>query len=258
VKKLRDDFEERVLLAQNFRSRRDALFDRAAFLLLWQSGLRISEVEELRLDDMDLKTRRLTVRQSKNMKDRTVFMTDTTVQAVQEYLAVRGPGPTDHVFLYRNQPVGKDLIRGRLKATGDRVVVKVHPHRLRHTAATQLLNAGCRITSIQKFLGHKELNTTMIYARVHDQTVAEDYYAAMSQIEKRLELLRDQENSPQLPHALTRSQLLDLTTKLSETELSQVERIQIAIQMRHLILGTSVDQATCSTPATMAMDAGFD
>jgi len=229
VKKLRDDFENRVLLAQDFRSRREALLDRAAFLLLWQSGLRIGEVEELRLEDMDLKARRLTVRQSKGMKDRTVFMTDTTVQALQTYLAVRGPGPTDHVFLYRNQPVSKDLIRGRIKAAGERVEVKVYPHRLRHTAATQLLNAGCRITSIQKFLGHKELNTTMIYARVHDQTVADDYYAAMSQIEKRLELLAIQENSPVLFTPATQGRLLELTMKLEEPDLRQADRINIAI-----------------------------
>jgi site-specific recombinase XerC len=52
--------------------------------------------------------------------------------------------------------------------SGVRVGVQVYPHRLRHTAATKLLNASYRITSIQKFLGHKKLNTTMIYARLHD------------------------------------------------------------------------------------------
>jgi len=46
------------------------------------------------------------------------------------------------------------------------MAVTVYPHRLRHTCATQLLNAGCRVTSIQKFLGHKRLNSTMIYARL--------------------------------------------------------------------------------------------
>ena len=73
------------------------------------------------------------------MKDRTVFLTDTTVNAPSTYLAVRGLGPTDHVFLYRNQAISKDLIHGRLKAAGERAGVKVHAHRLRHTAATQLL-----------------------------------------------------------------------------------------------------------------------
>ena len=74
-------------------------------------------------------------------------------------------GPTDHVFLYRNQPLSKDLIHGRLKAAGERVGVRLPAHRLRHTCATQLLNAGCPVTSIQKLLGHKKLNTTMIYPR---------------------------------------------------------------------------------------------
>mgnify|MGYP001817360064 CR=1 FL=1 len=49
----------------------------------------------------------------------------------------------------------------------------------------QLLNAGCRVTSIQKLLGHQRLNSTMIYARVHDRTVAKGYYAAMEVVEKR-------------------------------------------------------------------------
>jgi integrase/recombinase XerC len=258
VKKLRDEFEERVLLAKDFRTRREALLDRAAFLLLWQSGLRVGEVEELRLDDLDLKARRLTVRQSKNMKDRTVFMTDTTIQAVQEYLVVRGPGPTEHVFLYRNQPLSKDLIPGRLKSAGDRVGVKVHPHRLRHTAATQLLNAGCRVTSIQKFLGHKEISTTMIYARVHDQTVAEDYYAAMSQIEKRLDLIGEQENLQALSNTVAQNELLELTKKLMELDLGEEERINIAIQIRQIILGTRVEQVVCPSPVTTVIDAGFD
>jgi site-specific recombinase XerD len=75
-----------------------------------------------------------------------------------------------------------------LNAIGDKVGVKVFPHRLRHTCATQLLNAGCRVTSIQRFLGHKELSSTMIYAKAHDQTVAEDYFAAMEKVEKGLKI----------------------------------------------------------------------
>jgi hypothetical protein len=84
--------------------------------------------------------------------------------------------------------VSKDFIRGRIKATGERAGVKVTPHQLRHTYATQLLNAGCKITTIQALLGHRHLNTTLTYARVHDRTVADDYFAAMATIEERLRL----------------------------------------------------------------------
>ncbi len=196
VKLLRDDFEGRVKAAIDARDKRDALLDRAAFYLLWQCGLRVGEVEELRLEDLDLNARRLMVRKGKGQIDRGVFLTASTVQAVQAYLAVRGMEPTDHPFLFRNQPLCKDMIPGRIRAAGARVGVHVYPHRLRHTCATQLLNAGCRITSIQKFLGHKRLNTTLTYARVHDQTVAEDYFAAMSSVEKRLDLLGKEEEKP--------------------------------------------------------------
>lgn len=103
-------------------------------------------------------------------------------------IEVRGLGGSDHLFLYRNRALRKDLAYNRIKASGQRVGVPVSPHRLRHTCATQLLNAGCPATSIQKLLGHQRLNSTMVYARVHDHTMAQDYYAAMEQVEQRLDL----------------------------------------------------------------------
>ncbi len=177
VRKLREEIEKMVHEAKLASHRRLGLLVRAAFYLLWQGGLRLGEVEELRLEDLDFPQKRLSVRDGKGKKDRTVYLTETAIHALQEYLAVRGDGSGDHVFLYRNAPLKKDLIRAQLKYAGERVGVKVFPHRLRHTCATQLLNAGCRVTSIQRFLGHKELSSTMIYARAHDQTVAEDYFA---------------------------------------------------------------------------------
>ena len=78
-------------------------------------------------------------------------MTHSTMRAVQEYLAVRGQRPTDHVFLYRNQPLSKDLVPARLKIAGERVGVKVYPHRLRHTAGRslgRLVNASMDATCL--------------------------------------------------------------------------------------------------------------
>ncbi|MBN2501970.1 MAG: tyrosine-type recombinase/integrase [Anaerolineales bacterium] len=107
----------------------------------------------------------------------------------------------------------------------------------RHTAATQLLNAGCRVTSIQKFLGHKELSTTMIYARVHDQTVADDYYAAMQKVEQRLDLLGEPENTQGSITEDERTQLLALTEQLAAPELGTEIRLEIVAQMRQVLLG---------------------
>ena len=63
----------------------------------------------------------------------------------------------------------------------------LYPHRLRHTCATRLLNAGMDIVHIQNLLGHEHLTTTMIYARVQDATVENDFRQAIGQIERRLD-----------------------------------------------------------------------
>lgn len=238
VRRLRDDLEERANKVQSAAHRRDALLDRAAFYLMWQSGLRLSEVEELRMDDLDLTGGKLMVRQGKGRKDRAVYLTDTTVRALAEYLTMRGPGPTGHVFFYRNQPVKKDLIRARIKGSGARVGVAVSPHRLRHTFGTQMLNAGCRITSIQKLMGHRELASTMVYAKVHDETVSADYYAAMTRIEARLELDAGIEvDEPLSIHPFARAALLALTNRLAEPRLGQTQRLKLIEQMRAMLNG---------------------
>jgi hypothetical protein len=78
-------------------------------------------------------------------------------------------------------------VRRRIKAAGRRAGVNVTPHMLRHTFGTQLVNAGADVTTIQALLGHRRLNSTMIYVRVHDETAARDYYTAMAAIEARLQ-----------------------------------------------------------------------
>jgi integrase len=237
VRKLRDEIEKTVREAQLASHRRLALLVRAAFYLLWQGGMRLGEVEELRLEDLDLPQKRLSVRDGKGRKDRTVYLTETAIRALQEYLAVRGEGSGDHVFLYRNAPVKKDLVRDQIKHAGERVGVKVFPHRLRHTCATQLLNAGCRVTSIQRFLGHKKLSSTMIYARAHDETVAEDYFSAMERVEQRLEILPEpkQKTEDEVVNVQEPAKVLQLIERLELPELCLEERLGITLQLREFL-----------------------
>jgi hypothetical protein len=199
--------------------------------------MRLGEVEELRLEDLDLPQKRLSVRDGKGRKDRTVYLTETAIRALQEYLAVRGEGSGDHVFLYRNAPVKKDLVRDQIKHAGERVGVKVFPHRLRHTCATQLLNAGCRVTSIQRFLGHKKLSSTMIYARAHDETVAEDYFSAMERVEQRLEILPEpkQKTEDEVVNVQEPAKVLQLIERLELPELCLEERLGITLQLREFL-----------------------
>jgi site-specific recombinase XerD len=246
VKKLREEIERGVREARLASHRRLALLIRAAFYLLWQGGMRLGEVEELRLEDLDFPQKRLSVRDGKGRKDRTVYLTETAIRALQEYLAVRGEGSGDHVFLYRNAPLKKDLIRAQLKYAGERVGVKVYPHRLRHTCATQLLNAGCRVTSIQRFLGHKELSSTMVYARAYDQTIANDYFHAMLRVEQRLDtsILRQAQDNASLSAGIVpkedtmgdvKVQVVQLIERLEVPELDYEERVGIAAQLREMV-----------------------
>jgi hypothetical protein len=100
---------------------------------------------------------------------------------------------------------------------------------------TVTLNAGCRITSIQRFLGHKKLNTTMINARAHDQTVADDYFAAMGRIEQRLEIEPETEQAQyEVVRVREQNIAVQLTERLAMPELCFAERLDITAQLREL------------------------
>jgi hypothetical protein len=99
----------------------------------------------------------------------------------------------------------------------------------------QLINAGCLVTTIQKLLGHRRLKSIMLYARVHDRTVAEDYYAAMAQIEKDLDLTAETDTIDKTGDPIDaneRAQLLELASQLAAPELDLDMRLRLVTQMR--------------------------
>lgn len=113
-----------------------------------------------------------------------MYLTDATLEALKAYLTVRGADKAGgYIFVRNDVPVKSGFIYRHLQAVGKRVSVQVSPHRLRHTFATQLLNVGCKVTSIQRLLGHSNLNTTMTYARAFNETVMSDYFHAVDIIE---------------------------------------------------------------------------
>lgn len=146
------------------------------------------EVEELRFPDFYISTanhaKRLFVRDGKWRKGRAVYLTEAQLDALRGYLAVRGSEHANgYVFVRNHLPLKTGYLAQRLRAVGRQAGVHISPHRLRHTFGTQLLNVGCPVTSIQKLLGHESLNTTMVYARLFDQTVMLDYFKAVDTIE---------------------------------------------------------------------------
>jgi len=160
--------------------------DAAWFFLLAHAGLRICELLDLRQRDVDLAQGRLIVRQGKNDRDRVVYLTETAAQALQGYLNVC-PHPEQALLFV--QPNGKALsyshVYTRLRDLGHAAhVPHVSPHRLRHTFATRLVNAGLPITSLQKLLGHDRLSTTQIYVEMYDQTVEHHFRQAMERLQQ--------------------------------------------------------------------------
>ena len=174
---------EEQVLTKTAAGTRDDRLDRAWFYLLAHGGLRISELRDLRVDDLDLAGRRLVVREGKGRRDRVIPLSETTVAVLRDYGVVRGEARTNHLLTFGHSAIKPRLVEDRLARYGASVGLKVWPHRLRHTLATRLVNAEMNIVSIQRLLGHDKLETTMVYARVYDITVERDFQLAMARLE---------------------------------------------------------------------------
>jgi site-specific recombinase XerD len=186
--------------------------ENACYFILAHTGLRASECLDLQGQDLDWGGGRLMVRQGKGQRDRVVYMSPTAQGALRHYLDEAQRLPTAPLF---SRPAGQPLsyawVYEHVAALGRAAgVPDLTPHRLRHTLATRLLNAGMDITRIQKLLGHAHVNTTMIYARVLDTTVEADYRRAMREIECRQMPLSDTpETAPNWPTKVEKKIPLD-------------------------------------------------
>lgn len=158
----------------------------ACFLILAHTGLRASECVYLQVGDLDLTGRRLVIRQGKGRKERVVYLSETAALALARYLDDT-PRPANAPLWIRpnGRPLRYEWLALKMTALGLAAgVADVTPHRLRHSLATRLLNAGMDITRIQKLLGHTQLRTTQVYAQVLDATLEADYRRAMTRIEQ--------------------------------------------------------------------------
>ena len=165
--------------------------DQALFTLMLRCGLRVEEVAHLSLGNIDMKRRTLLIQDAKGAKDRMVYLSQDALRALVEYLRVRRPGPkVKRVFLVEKGPLtGQPLsIRGiqkRMEYYARRVHLSISCHHLRHTMATQMLNADADLSTIQDLLGHNSIRTTQRYCRVSNLKVQRDYYKAMEVIMQR-------------------------------------------------------------------------
>ena len=184
-KHLKDEHIE--ILFKNIKGQRD----QAMFTLMLRCGLRVEEVAHLSLGDIDLRRRMLLIQDGKGAKDRIVYISNDALHALLEYLRVRPANKVKRVFLVEKGPLtGQPLsIRGiqkRMEYYAHKTNLKISCHHLRHTMATQMLNADADLSTIQDLLGHNSIRTTQSYCRVSNIKVQRDYYKAMEVIMQRM------------------------------------------------------------------------
>jgi integrase/recombinase XerC len=160
-----------ILLEQPDLSTNLGIRDRAWMELLYASGLRISELVGIDLDDIELRARLVKVH-GKGSKERIVPFGSKAEEAIRAYLAVRVSEPDEQaLFLnYRGARITTRSVRrlfdGYLRDASLRKGIS--PHTMRHSFATHLLNAGADLRGIQELLGHASLSTTQKYTHLND------------------------------------------------------------------------------------------
>jgi site-specific recombinase XerD len=164
--------------------------DRAMVMVMLRCGLRVGEVAVLSLGEVDLLRRRLIIHDGKGRKGRLVYLSDDALLALDDYLTARPASSTQKVFLvekgtYRNQPLSVRGIQKRMEYYAKKTGLKVSCHHLRHTMATQMLNADAELVTIQDLLGHRWITTTQRYCRISNRKVQRDYYKAMEVVMQR-------------------------------------------------------------------------
>jgi len=197
-KHLRDEEVEKLFaVIKNLR-------DRAIFKVMLRCGLRVEEVANLALRSLYLKRRLILVKDGKGSKDRVVYISDDAFEALVKYLRSRPPSKARKLFLvekgiYKGRPLSVRGIQKRMEYFARKARVKSSCHHLRHTMATQLLNADMDLVSIQDLLGHSRIGTTERYTKVSNLKVMRDYFKAMDVVTKGSVHDVSSSNNSQLP-----------------------------------------------------------
>lgn len=175
-------------LLKSFRTVRDS----AIVLVLWFCCLRLAELCELKVKDLNYSKRRLRVRQSKNGYERTVFLTETVVGTIDAYLATERP-PTvsreDQLFVSLHpatlgNPLSPNAVQKMLRYHSAKSCdYHVHPHMFRHTGITQLVENGMPLPIVRHLVGHRSPKSTEPYLHLADPVVQREFEVVADALE---------------------------------------------------------------------------
>ena len=162
--------------------------DRAMLLLLLRTGMRIGELLNTRVADVNLKEQKILIYESeKNAVGRVVYFSEDAGDALNAWLKKRDPEESYLFYGQKEKPLSYTAARMMfVKYLGKAGLAhkSYTLHSLRHTYATELLNAGMPLECLEKLLGHSSLEVTRRYARLSDRTREEEYFKAMAIIER--------------------------------------------------------------------------
>jgi integrase/recombinase XerD len=171
----KDEIRKLIKEAKNIR-------DKLIILLFYSTGLRVSELRNLNLNDINLEDKYLIVRQGKGRKDRVIPLSDKVVDLIKEYLKWREEKfkgknyEKEALFLNKSgRRISTVSLEKIVRNLGKKVGIKVTCHMLRHSFATHMLENGADIRVIQEILGHEKLSTTQIYTKVTTKYLKEVY-----------------------------------------------------------------------------------
>ncbi len=162
--------------------------ERALILVLLRTGMRIGELLETRMGEVNLKEKRITIMEAQKTRvGRVVYLSEDACRALKVWLNMRDPEKEYLFYGQGRQRLGYTASRVRFVKNLEKAGL-AHKgyslHCLRHTCATELLNAGMRLECLQQLLGHRSIEMTRRYARLTDSTRREEYFRAMAIIEK--------------------------------------------------------------------------
>jgi integrase/recombinase XerD len=161
--------------------------DRALIMLLLRTGMRIGELLEVKVDDIVLHDQKILLYVgAKNYEGREVYYSADAEQALKQWLRTRDKTRRYLFYGRSDKPLNYVSAWNAMRKTLERADLLdkgYSPHSLRHTFATDMINAGMRVEVLQQILGHQDIEMTLRYARLSDKRREEDYYRAMMVIQ---------------------------------------------------------------------------
>ncbi len=171
------------------------LRDRLLFEMLYATGMRVSEIENVKIKDIDMDNMYIKVL-GKGSKERYVYFGEYVLEYLELYLSKRDDN-CPYLFINKN--------KDRLTSRGMRLIInkcvnkasletKISPHTIRHTFATHLINEGCDLLSIKELLGHSSLRTTEVYTHITSDALKSTYLKSHPRGHKSISGIEESEN----------------------------------------------------------------